>query len=265
METPALVFGFLIPRQFKMKPHRLFAASAVLNIGLAAAVAYLVIREDSPRRIEAWPGEIEHEPAGFREIVPPPMRTAASAANAQPVSDPAAQPPSSSPALAAPVAAIAAAKQSAANPASSIGREDDGFRSASRASAPAPQIVDPTQPGNSFTYRGVTVAAEEIARSPTPGGAEELTVSLDAADYATAGTGQDQAAPGGMGGETSSPRPRERKVSADSTSDSASTGQPASVPALDAGWSGPFTPEEELFRTKWGWRAFDAARTAARL
>jgi len=31
-----------------------------------------------------------------------------------------------------------------------------------------------------------------------------------------------------------------------------------------AGSGSPFTPEEELFRTKWGWKAFDDARTAAR-
>ena len=93
--------------------------------------------------------------------------------------------------------------------------------------------LDPDAPGNSFSQNGVTVSARElVSSSDVNGGAPDLLVD---------------------------------------TQNNSASAQPATTPAVRpatassvAQFTSPFTREEELFRTKWGWQAFDAVRSMAR-
>ena len=97
--------------------------------------------------------------------------------------------------------------------------------------------VDPAKPGNSIHSDGVTASVVQRTQSPNNAAAEPDLVLDIKPDPST----------GGNPGQTTA----------------ASSNNQGTVTPKSPGWTGPFTPEEQLFRMKWGWQAFDAARREA--
>lgn len=125
------------------------------------------------------------------------------------------------------------------------------------------QIHNPATPGNSVAFQGIRVGLTETYDSP---GAEErgLGVELEPDAAVVDGTNSDIPVDGG---ETVAVVPnRGGSGTGRFGSDGGNTvgrpprGLPVQEDAIDDG----LTYDDELFRMKWGWAAFDAARTEAK-
>ena len=103
-----------------------------------------------------------------------------------------------------------------------------------RQAAPGTNVeINASAPGNSFTWQGMQTSVVETV-SAVEGENVVQDMVLDIV-------------------------PEKKSASAEVSAQSE-----AAAPQVQESHGSPFTPEEELFRTKWGWKAFDDARTAAR-
>lgn len=118
--------------------------------------------------------------------------------------------------------------------------------------------VNPQAPGNSLAFQGMRVAV--AAASPSDDGAGtalavDVTPEEDSAGEDPA-SGNSQSTPAGLAGAAET--------------DSTSAGQGASAPLPspsavpnEGSYQPGLSQEEQLFRMKWGWAAYDAARREA--
>ena len=140
---------------------------------------------------------------------------------------------------------------------------------ASPSAAANSNTYSPDTPGNSFRFRDMTVAIE--GESPAEGGgASGLLLSLSGGGGTSTGTLSSSQSGGGSTTESAP-----TNVAANNQSNQNSNSQAAATPssnttpdsadpAATPGRSrSGFTYEEELFRTKWGWQAFNDAQAAA--
>ncbi|MDD5351508.1 MAG: hypothetical protein PHQ12_14950 [Chthoniobacteraceae bacterium] len=261
-----------------MKPSILLAASVLLNLALAiylltgrsSAPAGAPVPFAEPSRKSgsaATPGNGasgSDSSASRRQSIPPPQI----AASAAPVSGPSADfvaAPASGPifsdTIRRPARAVA--------PSSANG--DAGPRQSGSAQADASlgegQAVNPAAPGNSLRFHGIRAAVAQAYPSGK-GGGPALGVDLSA-DPSSGQPASNSAIPG-IGSangtalaESASPNPATAS-GGNLQNQQNSAAQSASAPGGTNRSSGGFTQEDLLFRMKWGWAAFDAARTAAR-
>lgn len=140
----------------------------------------------------------------------------------------------------------------------------------------ATQVVNSEAPGNSLHFRGMRVALAGVYHSSRP---ENRALAVDvsqaqvpansAENGIVASSGADATAGTAAGTTLSSSAPTENASSvATRTSQTSavpeSAASPLSPQEAEGSSNDGFTREEELFRMKWGWAAFDAARTEAR-
>lgn len=133
--------------------------------------------------------------------------------------------------------------------------------------------MNPRAPGNTFAYRGVRVAvAETYAVSGGNGTALGIDVTPEAAGNLP-GAGTETSPLGSDPGTTGQTNKRtgDSSGSGDGGSGGPTAGttpQPASPginPSPSPSFTGTLSRDEQLFRMKWGWAAYDAAqREAAR-
>lgn len=133
------------------------------------------------------------------------------------------------------------------------------MHAAERSEAGAPLVrgsaLNSSSPGNSFTYRGTRVALAEIYDSTGPEG-RAMAMDFSPASDEAAITPSDT-----VDGATAAAPSRRGRGKAAATN----TASPALVPfQAEVQSEEGMSLEDELFRMKWGWAAFDAARSQAR-
>ncbi len=256
-----------------MKTRTFFAASAALNLAFAAAIVLLLSRpsatpparpiaqanpsgaETSPKR-QPPPSQQEpfpQAPATYLSTAPAP---AAAAAFSFPRVPSVPQAPETTPS--------SSLREASANAVEESGDAAD----TSDVSLGKRQIFNPTASGNAMHFRGIRVALAETYQGDGNGGrslgvdlspeAKNASIS-NSASGAEAGSssiptaGASAGSGGSASGSTSQRTSRTFNASAASAPGSST---------VDAGSSG-FSKEDELFRMKWGWAAYDAARSEA--
>jgi hypothetical protein len=257
-----------------MNPRRLLFASTLLNFALFGAVGYLVCaRQTTPLPgsiAAASPTHAATSTASSSSISPtiaaPSLPPAPLQADTRSES---VSPQPTEPAALVPPPSVAAAQVAPSQPAvvpDSAPTESDADGSA----------VESASAGNFLHFQGmrVAVARAYTAQSPanpalgvdiTPENATATPNTTAAANSTGAMAAESGAAaiPASSATEDSSAQTA-RNGRADSGATSAPNPQTVSSNApADTQHGDGFTREEELFRTKWGWAAFDAAQSAA--
>jgi len=241
-----------------MKPF--LAASLALNFGLAAVVGHALLSRPA---VEVSAASV---PANSSEriVASPPAPNITTPAGAQ----------ASAADISAPGVDVSPVSQPPAvtltSSLSGVGPESrDPICATSRAASPAPaisipqeaiQTVNPSAPGNSLNFHGAHVAVAEAYSNGDAGDALAIDISPAAENES-----QSEAETSVV--EASSPNassnPRTSHTSREGSQTSAAGGQQETV--VLASSSEDLNREDELFRMKWGWAAFDAARKEARM
>lgn len=259
-----------------MNPHRLLFASTLLNFALFGAVGYLLCaRQTTPLPASiaaASPLPAAISPATSSSISPtiaatvpsPPPAPLQVDAHSESVS-----PQPTEPAAFVPPPSVAAAQAAPSQPAvepNFAPAESDADGSA----------VESSAAGNFLHFQGMRVAVARAYTAQSPAnpalGVDITPENATATPYAVAATNS----AGAMAAESSAAAIPAASATEDSSAHSAqnsranssATSAPnaqavSSTAPADTQRGDGFTREEELFRTKWGWAAFDAAQSAA--
>lgn len=132
---------------------------------------------------------------------------------------------------------------------------------AEAAPAPATVVHDVNAPGNSFKFKDVVVAVEGES-DDVEGTGPGLLVSVSDVAPQAAASGLPASANNSPASSSPSATQNQTQTSENQTvaTDNGGTAN-AGTPRRRSG--SPFTYEEELFRAKWGWGAFNSAQAAA--
>jgi len=262
-----------------MNTKNILTASVALNALLIGSAGYFWIGRSAPTNLPL-------SPVTSKSTAPASTTSAGALRTSGPFSFPAGANASASPSQPASVAAAAP------TPAPVIAFPGRVAPIAAASNHPAPPIVDnasagvpvePSAPGNSLHFRGMRIAvAENLGTGPAgqPGLAVDITPEASAPGAASEATTQNgdfndpTTAP--LEGVSADQLPANRRASAarssiSSTSENDPTALSSSeTVAVDQTTETPprsrlqvFTPEENLFRARWGWAAFDLMRREA--
>lgn len=249
-----------------MKTRIFLMISAFLNAALIFTILCTPDRSSGTPSTNSSPQAVLHSPATLRANLAVTMPASISAAENFP-------PPTTSIATAAPLLSSAAALPlTAARTASPSPREASSPNAMEPAGNPAAisepetkQVFNPTAAGNFLHFRGISVGLAETSQSR---GGEDRSLGVDVSpEPAPSGDGGSNPSPSGISADPSSPAVAAASPVAvrktpddDATQVTVTNAAQANAQAAADG----FSQEDELFRMKWGWTAYDAARSEAR-
>lgn len=235
-----------------MKPSLILYASLAVNAALAAWLVFYSLPDAAPADAIAAPAStpkrkaVATAPAGPAPAFPPPP---AFAPAALPVAVP------------SPLASAAASSSPADHSADGSGSLPP--LSTVAGSPPVPgRAVDSAAPGNFIRFRGMRAAVAGSYESGKPGDrALAMDLSPEATSEGDNGAADDSttaSAPSDSGETASTAATRAGSETAENGATANRPGQDNKVQANG------MTREDELFRMKWGWAAYDAAQREAR-
>jgi hypothetical protein len=249
----------VFPFKNRMKLHRILAASVLLNMVLLGSLGYLLGMRSAPPSTAPAPPLVQRTPFS--------------------TTPPAIDPAPAAPAPVSPQVASATYRFTPAAPPTNFistpplpgttSRPQTPTQAENPAETTLPAGDTPVQssaPGNYLHFRGMRVAVAENLGSR---GSTQPALGVDVSPAAVGGDGIDPAQASNeipsSSGDSAAAGPAAAGDRTASASASTPTGSQPRTPGKSTYVTDPsvFSAEDDLFRTKWGWAAFNAARKEA--
>ncbi len=249
-----------------MKKNLLLGISLGANLLFGVYLAFSFNPPSSPETDSLTSSPQRTSPAQENPLPTSPAPIASSAKTSLPIPSSARNPPARP--SAAPLAATLSSPTSRAAFVPSVRETPPSIESSGSTPAPSQEdaslgpatTVNPAAPGNAFAFRGVRVSVAEAYKTAQGGTALAVDVTPEALadnDLAPNFSSSTSFAPE-TADSTASPA-----ISAPSPSIEKTTTSTSENPVSAKKSSSGFSEDEELFRLKWGWEAFDAAQREA--